>query len=110
MSRSSGSPRIPKYRLHRHSGLAVARFNGVDYYLGKHGSQESRDEYDRLLGEWMMKGRQAPPKTTRSLVGKMSVNELILAYLQFADGYATVPRPVSAAIDRTSHDASDGNG
>ena len=87
MSRSSGTPRIPKYRLHRPSGLAVARFNGVDYYLGKHGSQESRDEYDRLLGEWMMKGRQAPPKTTRSLVGKMSVNELILAYLQFADGY-----------------------
>lgn len=87
MSRSTGSPRIPKYRLHSPSGLAVARFNGVDFYLGKHGSQESRDEYDRLLGEWMMKGRQAPAKTVRSQVGQMSVNELILAYLEFADGY-----------------------
>ena len=87
MSRSTGSPRIPKYRLHSPSGLAVARFNGVDFYLGKHGSQESRDEYDRLLGEWMMKGRQAPTKAVRSQVGQMSVNELILAYLQFADGY-----------------------
>ena len=44
MSRSTGSTRIPKYRLHSPSGLAVARFNGVDFYLGKHGSQESRDE------------------------------------------------------------------
>ena len=87
MFQSAGSSRIPKYRLHRPSGQAVARFNGIDYYLGKHGSQESRDEYDRLLGEWMIKGRQPPRKLARSSVGQMSVNELILAYLQFADGY-----------------------
>ncbi len=87
MFQSAGSSRIPKYRLHRPSGQAVARFNGIDYYLGKHGSQESRDEYDRLLGEWMIKGRQPPRKLARSSVGQMTVNELILAYLQFADGY-----------------------
>jgi hypothetical protein len=62
--------------LHSPSGLAVARFNGVDFYPGQHGSRESRDEYDRLLGEWMMKGRQAPTKAARSQVGQMSVNEL----------------------------------
>ena len=82
MSQSAGSCRIPKYRLHRASGQAVARFNGVDYYLGKYGSQESRDEYDRLLGEWMIKGRQAPLKSVRSPVGQMTVNELIHS-LQF---------------------------
>jgi hypothetical protein len=87
MFQLAGSSRIPKYRLHRPSGQAVARFNGIDYYLGKHGSQESRDEYDRLLGEWMIKGRQPPRKSARSFVGQMTVNELILAYLQFADGY-----------------------
>lgn len=87
MSHSAGAPRIPKYRLHRPSGQAVARFNGVDYYLGKYGSPESRDEYDRLLGEWMIKGRQAPAKPIHSPVGQMTVNGLILAYLQFADGY-----------------------
>lgn len=67
MSHSPGSPRIPKYRLHRPSGQAVPRFNGVDCYLGKHGSQESRDEYDRLLSEWVIKGRQAPAKSVRRL-------------------------------------------
>lgn len=79
MSHSAGFSRIPKYRLHRPSGQAVARFNGIDYYLGKHGSQESRDEYDRLLGEWMIKGRRPPRKLARSSVGQMTVNELILA-------------------------------
>src|SRR4051794_31240345 len=87
VSNSSGSSRVPKYRLHRPSGLAVARFSGVDYYLGKHGSEESRNEYDRLLGEWMMKGRQLPAKVARSPVGQMTVNELMLAYLHFAKGY-----------------------
>ena len=87
MLHSAASPRVPKYRLHRPSGQAVASFNGIDYYLGKHGSQESRDEYDRLLGEWIIKGRQPPSKSARSPAGRMTVNELILAYLQFADGY-----------------------
>ena len=87
MSNSSGSSRVPKYRLHRPSGQAVASFNGVDYYLGKHGSEESRNEYDRLLGEWMMKGRQLPTKAARSPVGQMTVNELMFAYLHFAKGY-----------------------
>lgn len=87
MPASAASARVPKYRLHRPSGQAVVRFNGVDYYLGKHGSQESRDEYDRLLGEWMVNGRQAPPRVARLPVGQMTVSDLILAYLRFADGY-----------------------
>ena len=87
MKKTSASSRVPKYRLHRPSGQAVARFNGIDYYLGKHGSQASRDEYDRLLGEWMMKGRQLPSKISRSPVGQMSVNELMLAYLHFSNEY-----------------------
>ncbi|WLD14688.1 tyrosine-type recombinase/integrase [Planctellipticum variicoloris] len=87
MPASSPSARIPKYRRHRPSGQAVVRFNGSDYYLGKYGSQESRDEYDRLLGEWMVNGRQAPPRVVHRPVGQMTVSELILAYLHFADGY-----------------------
>ncbi len=87
MLNSGSARRIPKYRLHRPSGQAVARFNGIDCYLGKHGSTESRDEYDRLLGEWMINGRQAPPKLAARPVGQLTIKELILGYLQFADGY-----------------------
>ena len=51
------------------------RVNGTDYYLGKYGSQESRDEYGRLLGEWMIKGCQAPLKELLSNVLDEAVNQ-----------------------------------
>jgi len=28
------APKIPSYRLHKHSGRAVVSLNGVDHYLG----------------------------------------------------------------------------
>ena len=87
MSATFKSTQVPQYCHHRASGQAVVRFNGHDYYLGKFGSPENHDEYDRLVGEWMIKGHQAPPRVLRQPVGQMKVNELILAYLSFADGY-----------------------
>lgn len=73
--------------LARDGAAQVVRFNGIDYYLGKHGSQVSRDQYDRLVGEWMANGRQAPPRLARRQMRQTTINELILAYLHFADGY-----------------------
>jgi len=45
------TPRIPKYRLHKATGLAVVTLNGADHYLGRHGTAESREQYDRLIAE-----------------------------------------------------------
>lgn len=84
--RSKSLGRIPKLRLHKPSGRAVVRLDGDDYYLGKFGSPESKDEYDRLIGEWMLRGRQAPSKPGRQSA-EMSVGELIVAYVEYADGY-----------------------
>src|SRR5262249_4354731 len=39
--------RIPSYRRHRASGQAVVTLNGVDHYLGRFNSPESKAEYDR---------------------------------------------------------------
>lgn len=60
MSNSRASTRVPKYAFHMGSGQAVVRLGGIDIYLGKHGSEESRAEYDRLIGEWVLQGRQTP--------------------------------------------------
>lgn len=49
--------RVPSYRLHKASGRAVVTINGKDYYLGKHGSQESKVAYNRLIREWEGSGR-----------------------------------------------------
>ncbi len=52
--------KLPKYRLHRASGQAIVSLNGKTFYLGAHGSEESRAEYDRLIGLWLGNGRQLP--------------------------------------------------
>ena len=48
----------PAYRLYKRTGQAVVTLGGRDYYLGPHGTKVSRDEYDRLVGEWLTNGRQ----------------------------------------------------
>jgi hypothetical protein len=50
--------RIPRYRLHKRSGQAIVTLNGRDHYLGPHGSQTSKAEYDRLIAEWLVSGRR----------------------------------------------------
>jgi integrase len=85
MERVRMSARTPSYRLHKPSGQAVVTLNGVDCYLGRHGTPESRVAYDRVIGEWLQSGRQ---RATRDSDG-LTVGELILAYLDFAGGYKT---------------------
>lgn len=76
--------RVPSYRFHRQSGQAVVTLDGHDFLLGKHGSAESRREYNRLTAEWLANGRQLPAAT---LHGGLTVNELILQYWRYAKGY-----------------------
>lgn len=79
------SVRTPSYRLHRPTGQAVVTLSGRDFYLGKHGVPASRAEYDRLVAEWLANGRRLPAAGEPS--ADLSVAELILAYVKFADGY-----------------------
>ncbi len=83
---ASSSLRTPSYRLHRPSGQAVVTLNGHHIYLGTHGSPESRAEYDRLLAEWLTNCRRLP--TSVAVAGSdLTVNELAVAYLRYADSY-----------------------
>ena len=49
---------LPKYCLHKGTGRAFVRIGGKTYYLGKHGSETSRREYDRIIAEFIANGRQ----------------------------------------------------
>ena len=53
----SARSRVPSYRHHKPSGQAVVTVSGKDVYLGPHGANVSRDEYDRVIGEWLAAGR-----------------------------------------------------
>lgn len=74
--------RIPAYTKHRASGQAVVRINGLDHYLGPHGSQVSLAEYDRVIAEWLARGR-CPDVSEPEL----TVVELCSRYLTFAEQY-----------------------
>jgi hypothetical protein len=52
------------YCLDKSSGRAFVTLNGRRTYLGKHGTPASRDEYDRVIGEWIAAaaGRGAKPQ------------------------------------------------
>jgi integrase len=80
---------LPKYRLHRASGQAVVTLGGRDCYLGPHGTETSRLEYDRLIAEWLTHGRHTP---LPAAVGPaVSVNKIILAFWEHAKNYYRRP-------------------
>jgi integrase len=58
--------------------------NGKTHYLGRHGSKESKAEYDRLIAEWLASGRQSPVKPCDS---ELTVAKLISRYLPWAHSY-----------------------
>ncbi len=78
--------RVPSYRLHKPTGLAVVTIGGCDVYLGKHDTPESRAEYDRLIAEWLATGRRSMTANAAS-GADLTINELHLAYVHHADSY-----------------------
>ena len=79
------SVRIPKYRLHKGSGQALVQINGERVYLGKHGTEESKEKYRRIVAEWLSTHRVCSARQPELSVGEdLSINELILTYWRFA--------------------------
>jgi integrase len=79
---------IPAYRLHKSKGLALVTLDGRDIYLGKHGTPESRAEYDRLIHLWLANDRRLPDAVVGKRRGDRSdvvVSEVIAAYWEFAE-------------------------
>jgi integrase len=73
------SARRPSYLLHRPSGQARVRIDGVDRYLGKYRSPESHARYDALVDDWLR--RRAIDRAT------LTIDELALRFLDHAVTY-----------------------
>ena len=71
---------LPKYCLHKASGRAFVRIGGKMYYLGRYGSSASRQEYDRIIGEFIASGRQAFHDPDEILI-----ENLIVAFLDYTE-------------------------
>lgn len=75
--------RTPTYRLHKPTGQAVVTIDGRDRCLGKYGTDQSRDVYDRVVGEWLARGRQSGGGPDPGIV----VAQLLAPYWRFATPY-----------------------
>jgi integrase len=93
MSRFKSRNDIPTYRRHKASGRAVVTLEGRDFYLGEFNTPESRAEYDRIINEWLARGRRIAETGTGT--DGMLVKELILGY--HGHLVATMPDEVSRA-------------
>ena len=84
-------PRIPSYSLHKPSGRARVILNGQHLWLGKYGSEESLERYNRLVAELVAspaaKALRQNQKwsTAGSAAGSITITELCAAYLGHAE-------------------------
>ncbi len=79
--------RVPSYGLHKPSGQARVIIDGKQVYLGKHGSPGSLDEYARVIAEHFATPSAQPPPDNGSKFPRISVNEMLVAYWDFARQY-----------------------
>ncbi len=85
--------RVPKYRLHKPTGQAVATFpmpggKRKDFYLGKYGTPESRKAYTRLVAEASADGDVIAPAHPSA---PPSVAEMLVRYLKHAERHYRNP-------------------
>jgi len=89
--------RTPSYRRHKPTGRAVVTLNGRDFYLGKWDTKASRQEYDRLIGDWLARGRRLPDAEEQQ---QFTVAELCAAYWRYAKGYYRKDGQPTRTIDQ----------
>ena len=82
------SVRTPKYRLHKGSGQAIVQIGGQRIYLGRYGTDQSKERYRQIVAEWLRNGQHvARPAPNVNGQSDLTIVELLLAYLQFARTY-----------------------
>jgi hypothetical protein len=77
---------VPRYRKHRASGQAVVTLSGQDFYLGPLGTKTSHREYDRVVAEWLARGR-TPQLADVGPIAPISLVEVMAAYKRHAQNY-----------------------
>ncbi len=77
--------RSPSFRVHKATGQGYVVLDGHFYYLGRHDRPEARQEYHRLVHEWLAADQQAPPPAD------ITIAELLVRYLAHVESYYRRP-------------------
>ncbi|NLS97961.1 MAG: site-specific integrase [Planctomycetaceae bacterium] len=83
---ASKTPRVPKYCRHP-NGQAYLSYRGKPVYLGRFGSEESKEAYDRFIAKLALSRQSRVPQLVGPSVDPITVNQLCLAYLDWAEGW-----------------------
>jgi hypothetical protein len=87
--------RVPSYLRHKDKYARVI-LNGREIHLGLYGSPESKEAYQRVVGQWLNEGRKTPKPRRMSTSARLKedqdggivrVTELAVRYHDFALGY-----------------------
>ena len=87
--------RIPSYRLHKPTGLAVVTLQGKDCYLGKYNSKASWEEYQDLVRDYLANDCKLPPTRSNNAI---TIEELVVKFLEYAEGYYQKNGKVTATL------------
>jgi len=79
--------KVPKYRLYKPRGLGLVRISGRDFYLGKYGTPESLEAYQRIVTEWLANHGQVSHAGSKTGSHALTVDGLFVAYWSFVKGY-----------------------
>jgi integrase len=92
MPRPKGSTKTPSYCHHKGSGQAYVTLNNRPIYLGAYGSPESRQKYDRVVGEFLAAGRTTPADVKQQdTPSGRTVATIVLAFWTHAQSYYKLP-------------------
>jgi len=86
----------PAYQLHKATGQAKVRLDGKDYYLGEYRTRESKERYDGLIEQWLIKEENIDQY-------RLSVDELCMMYVAFAKSYYQKNGSVTSEVGSIKH-------
>jgi integrase len=72
--------------LHKASGQAVVTLNGFDHYLGDHGSNASRNAYQRKVSEWLSSQKLGTIHPARDQTD-VTIDEIFVRYWAHVKAY-----------------------
>lgn len=93
---------VPSYLLHKQSGQARVRVHGRDVLLGPYNSRESRQRYAEILTQLTAGKAVSVPAVSRGAAAAdpgVTVNELVAAFLQHADGHYVKDGKQTSEVD-----------
>jgi integrase len=93
--RHAANQGYPAYSLHKPTGQARVRIGGTDHYLGTHGSEESKQKYEQIVRRLITDRAKDEMRARVESSSDLTINELVVRYLHFVDGYYTSNEPAN---------------